>query len=180
MVQGWYQGGLDVVDFTDVKHPYEIAYFDRGPVDATKMVTAGFWAAYWYNGHIVASEIARGIDVFDLKPSKYLSQNEIDAAKLVRWDEFNPQNQPKIVWPAAFPVVRSYLDQLVRGQGLARARTVAIANDLSGAEKMTGTARKSALNALAGQLDGDARGAADASRVRAMAAAVRDLANATM
>jgi hypothetical protein len=180
MVQGWYQGGLDVIDFTDAKHPYEIAYFDRGPVDATKLVTAGFWAAYWYNGHIVASEIARGIDVFDLKPSQYLSQNEIDAAKLVRWDEFNPQNQPKIVWPAAFPVVRSYLDQLVRGQGLVRSRTAAIATELNSAEKLAGAGRKSALNTLASELDGDARGASDASRVRAMAAAVRDLANATI
>ena len=179
MAQGWYQGGLDLIDFTDASHPYEIAYFDRGPVDSTKLVTAGFWAAYWYNGHIIASEIARGLDIFDLRPSEYLSQNEIDAAKLVHWDEFNPQNQPKIVWPAAFPVVRSYLDQLVRGQGLARARTSAIANDLTSAERMTGASRRTALNALAGQLDSDAQGAMDATRVRAMAAAVRDLANAS-
>jgi hypothetical protein len=179
MAQGWYQGGIDVIDFTDASHPYEIAYFDRGPVDSTKLVTAGDWAAYWYNGHIIASEIARGLDIFELRPSEYLSQNEIDAAKLVHWNEFNPQNQPKIVWPPAFPVVRSYLDQLVRGSGLARARTSAIANDLNSAEKMTGAGRRSALNALAGQLDNDAQGAADAKRVRAMAAAVRDLANAS-
>jgi hypothetical protein len=179
MVQGWYQGGLDVIDFTDASHPYEIAYFDRGPVDPTKMVTAGYWAGYWYNGHIIGSEIARGLDVFELTPSEYLSQNEIDAAKLVHWDEFNPQNQPKIVWPAAFPVVRSYLDQLVRGQGLARARTTAIAAQLNGAEQVNGAARRSALTALASQLDGDVSGAADAPRVRAMAAAVRDLANAS-
>jgi hypothetical protein len=177
MVQGWYQGGLDVVDFTDASHPYEIAYFDRGPVDSTKMVTAGYWAGYWYNGHIIASEMARGLDVFELVPSEYLSQNEIDAAKLVRFDTFNPQLQPKLVWPAAFPVVRSYLDQLVRGQGLASSRTSAIAAQLTAAEQATGAARRSALTALATQLDGDAGGAADAGRVRAMAAAVRDLAN---
>jgi hypothetical protein len=180
MVQGWYQGGLDVFDFTDPNHPYEIAYFDRGPVDATKLVTAGFWAGYWYNGHIIGSEIARGIDVFDLVPSRYLSQNEIDAAKLVHFDQFNPQMQPRIVWPAAFPVVRSYLDQLVRGRGLPRARTVAIANTLRDAEQMTGGGRRNVLNALAGQLDGDAIGAADASRVRAMSEAVRALASETM
>jgi hypothetical protein len=178
MVQGWYQGGLDVIDFTDANHPYEIAYFDRGPVDATKLVTAGYWAAYWYNGHIIGSEIARGLDIFELTPSPYLSQNEIDAAKLVHFDTFNPQMQPKIVWPAAFPVVRSYLDQLVRGNGLAAARTSAIAADLSSAEKLSGGERRSALNAVAAQLDGDAAGAADSARVRAMAAAVRDLANA--
>jgi hypothetical protein len=179
MVQGWYQGGLDVIDFTDASHPYEIAHFDRGPVDATKLVTAGYWAGYWYNGHIIGSEMARGLDIFELTPSEYLSQNEIDAAKLVRWDEFNPQSQPKIVWPAAFPVVRSYLDQLVRGQGLAPSRTSAIAGLLNGAEKLSGADRRNALNALAAQLDGDAQGAADSARVRAMAAAVRDLANAS-
>ena len=179
MVQGWYQGGLDVFDFTDASHPYEIAYFDRGPVDSTKLVTAGFWAGYWYNGHIIGSEIARGLDIFELTPSQYLSQNEIDAAKLVTWDQFNPQNQPKVVWPAAFPVIRSYLDQLVRGQGLASARTQAIASDLARAENMTGGKRKNVLHELAEQLDKDARSAADASRVRAMAAAVRDLEKAT-
>jgi hypothetical protein len=179
MVQGWYQGGLDVIDFTDANHPYEIAYFDRGPVDAATMVTAGYWAGYWYNGHIVGSEIARGLDVFELVPSEYLSQNEIDAAKLVHWDQFNPQMQPRVVWPAAFPVVRSYLDQLVRGRGLASARTSAIAEQLNGAERLTGAERRNALNALATQIDSDAQGAADGARVRKMAAAVRDLANAS-
>ena len=178
MVQGWYQGGLDVIDFTDANHPYEIAYFDRGPVDATKLVTAGYWAGYWYNGHIIASEIARGLDIFELTPSQYLSQNEIDAAKLVHFDTFNPQMQPKIVWPAAFPVVRSYLDQLVRGNGLATARTSAIGAELNAAEKLSGAERRAALTAVASQLDVDTAGAADGARVRAMAAAVRDLANA--
>ena len=179
MVQGWYQGGLDVFDFTDANHPYEIAYFDRGPVDAAKLVTAGFWAGYWYNGHIIGTEMARGLDVFELLPSRYLSQNEIDAAKLVHFDQFNPQLQPKITWPAAFPVVRSYLDQLVRGNGLSRVRTVAIAAALNEAERMSGTGRRAALEVIAGQLAADATGAADASRVRAMADAVSALANAT-
>lgn len=176
MAQGWYQGGLDVIDFTDASHPYEIAYFDRGPADGAKLTTAGYWAAYWYNGHIIASEIARGIDIFELRPSEFLSQNEIDAAKLVHWNQFNPQSQPHVVWPAAFPVVRSYLDQLVRGRGLASARTSAIANDLNAAERMSGAARRAALNALATHLEGDAPGAADGARVRMMAAAVRELA----
>jgi hypothetical protein len=180
MVQGWYQGGLDVIDFTDASHPYEIAYFDRGPVDSTKMVTAGYWAGYWYNGKIIGSEIARGLDIFELTPSQYLSQNEIDAAKLVHLDQFNPQSQPKIVWPAAFPVVRSYLDQLVRGNGLARARTSAIGEQLNAAEKLSGAERRTALNAIAVQLDGDASSATDGARVRKMASAVRDLASASM
>jgi hypothetical protein len=180
MVQGWYQGGLDVIDFTDPNHPYEVAYFDRGPVDKNSLVTAGYWAGYWYNGHVYGSEIARGLDVFELAPNKYLSQNEIDAAKLVHLDYFNPQSQPKITWPAAFPVVRSYLDQLVRGSGLAAARTSAIATQLNAAEALSGAARRDALNAIATQLDADANGAADAARVRKMAGAVRDLANASM
>jgi hypothetical protein len=180
MVQGWYQGGLDVIDFTNPRHPYEVAYFDRGPVDASKMVTAGYWAGYWYNGHIIGSEIARGLDIFELQPNRYLSQNEIDAAKLVRLDQFNPQSQVKFTWPAAFPVVRSYLDQLVRGNGLASSRTSAIASQLNAAEAASGAARRDALNAIAAQLDTDAGSAADAARVRKMAGAVRDLANASM
>jgi hypothetical protein len=179
MAQGWYQGGIDVYDFTDVSHPVEIAYFDRGPIDATKMVTGGFWAAYWYNGYIYGSEIARGLDIFELKPSKYLTQNEIDAAKLVHMDRYNPQLQPKLVWPAAFPVVRSYLDQLVRDNGLPEARTSAIAAAVDAAQKESGAARRASLDKLAASLDGDVSKASDTHRVRLMASAVRDLAKAT-
>ncbi len=189
MVQGWYQGGMNVFDFTNPDHPVEIAYFDRGPIPdhpekgadsaSTRIVTGGYWAAYWYNGHIYASEIARGIDVFDLTPSEWLSQNEIDAAKLVHFDQFNPQMQPKVVWPAAFPVARSYLDQLVRGNGLAAARTLAIGHALDAAEKMSGPARAAGLTKLAGEIDRDVAGAADGARVRWLAGAVRDLAKAT-
>ncbi len=34
MVQAWYQGGVSVFDFTDSARPVEIAFFDRGPLDA--------------------------------------------------------------------------------------------------------------------------------------------------
>jgi len=176
LVQGWYQGGVDVFDFTNPDHPQEIAYFDRGPIDSTKMVTGGFWAGYWYNGHIYGSEIARGLDVFDLTPSAMLSQNEIDAAKLVHMDTFNPQSQPKIVWPAAFPVVRSYLDQLVRDNGLSSERTTSLAAKIDAAEKMSGAARRAALTKVAATLDGYVAGAQDSARVKMMAAAVRKLA----
>ena len=100
MVQAWYQGGVSVFDFTDSANPVEIAFFDRGPIDAKNLITGGYWSAYWYNGNIYGSEIARGIDVFKLMPSEHLSQNEIDAAMLVRLDEFNAQQQPKVTWPA--------------------------------------------------------------------------------
>jgi hypothetical protein len=193
MVQGWYQGGVDVIDFTDPDRPFEIAFFDRGPVDAppadatngdgavsrTRGTIGGSWGAYWYNGRIYSSEMARGLDILELVPTDQLSANEIAAAKLVRMEEFNPQSQPRIVWPAAFPVVRSYLDQLVRGNGLAAARTTAIARALDAAERQSGAARRSALTRLAAQVDGDAGAARDAARVRAMAAAIRDLAAAT-
>src|SRR5207245_1202116 len=104
MVQGWYQGGISVFDWTDPAHPKEIAYFDRGPMDSTKLVGAGSWSAYWYNGYIVSSEIGRGLDVLELLPSGWLSQNEIDAAKLVHFDYLNVQDQPKLVWPPSFAV----------------------------------------------------------------------------
>ena len=102
MVQSWYQGGISVFDWTDPAHPKEIAYFDRGPMDSTRLVSGGYWSSYWYNGYIVGSEISRGLDLFELTPSAYLSQNEIDAAKSVRFDHFNAQEQPQLVWPATF------------------------------------------------------------------------------
>jgi hypothetical protein len=179
MVQGWYQGGLDLIDFTDAAHPYEMAYFDRGPVDAAKLVTAGYWGAYYYNGLIYASEIARGVDVLELAPSEYLSQNEIDAAKLVTFEQFNPQLQPKITWPAAFPVVRSFVDQLVRGSGIAPARSSAINAAIDAAEKASGTARKTALDALAADLAKDATSAKDGARVKMLIGAVKNLSAAT-
>jgi hypothetical protein len=179
MVQGWYQGGVDVFDFTDPNKPFEIAYHDRGPIDGTRSVTGGSWGAYWYNGYIYSSEIHRGFDILELVPSEHLTQNEIDAAKLVVMPEFNPQAQPKIVWPAAFPVVKAYLDQLVRGNGLPAARLTAIRTAITGAEGASGAARRTALNNLATALDNDARTATDAAKVRMMAQAVRDLAAAT-
>jgi hypothetical protein len=175
MVQGWYQGGVSVFDFTDPAHAKEIAYFDRGPIDASKLVIGGYWGGYYYNGYIYGSEIARGLDVFKLTPTADLTQNEIDAAKLVRFDQLNPQMQPKLVWPAAFPVARAYVDQLVRDNGLPAARTTAIASALNSAEKMSGAARTTALKTLAGQLDHDAASATDAKRVSALATVVKGL-----
>jgi hypothetical protein len=179
MVQAWYQGGLSVFDWTDPKNPKEIAFFDRGPMSATELALGGYWSAYWYNGTIIGSEIGRGLDVFRLTPSAQLSQNEIEAAKLVRMDHFNPQLQTRIVWPASFVVARAYVDQLVRDNGLARARTTAITRELARAEGLQGTARSTALSQLATQLDRDAAGAVDAAKVRLLASAVRDLAGST-
>ena len=173
MVQGWYQGGLSVFDFTDPAHPKEIAYFDRGPIDATKMVIGGYWAGYYYNGHIYGSEIARGLDVFKLTPTADLSQNEIDAANLVRLSTLNPQSQPHVTWPAAFVVARAYVDQLERGNGLSAERVSAINSALKGAESKRGSARASALRTLAASLSSDAASSSDSARVKALADVVR-------
>ena len=178
MVQGWYQGGVNVFDFTDPNKPVEIAFFDRGPVSDSTLVVGGSWGAYYWNGYIYSSELSRGLDILELTPSEFLSRHEIEAAKLARMQEYNPQTQPRITWPAAFPVIRSYLDQLVRNRGLPAARTTAIAAALDTAERAAGAARRNQLNRLAAQLDADARNARDAARVRAMAAAVRELARA--
>ncbi|HXM37464.1 MAG TPA: hypothetical protein VN908_02250 [Gemmatimonadales bacterium] len=178
MAQAWYQGGISVFDWTDPSHPKEIAYFDRGPMDSTKLVGAGSWSAYWYNGYIVSSEISRGLDILELQPSGLLSQNEIDAAKLIRFDYLNAQDQQKLVWPASFVVARAYVDQLARSNGLAPARVSATRDALNRAEKLSGQQRRDALTQLATQLNGDAQGAPDAARVRLLVVALTDLANA--
>ncbi len=178
MVQGWYQGGISVFDWTDPAHPREIAFFDRGPMDSTKLEGAGSWSAYWYNGHIVSSEIARGLDILDLQPSPLLSRNEIEAAKLVHFDVLNVQDQPRLVWPASFVVARAYLDQLERSGGLASGRLAATRTALDRAERESRATRRTALTRLATQLDRDAATSSDQAKLRTLAAEVRDLAAA--
>jgi hypothetical protein len=180
MVQAWYQGGISVFDWTDAAHPKEIAFFDRGPVDSTRFEMGGSWSAYWYNGVIVSSEIARGLDVFALKPSAFISANELAAAKTVHFDYLNVQGQPKFVWPASFALARAYTDQLVRSGGLPADRISGVRSALNDAEKSSGSKRSSTLTALASQLDGDVASAADPAKVRKLATTVRDLAAATM
>jgi hypothetical protein len=174
MVQAWYQGGVSVFDFTDPARPQEIAFFDRGPLLATDLVLGGYWSAYWYNGHIYGPEIVRGLDVFELQPSEYLSKNEIEAAKLARVETFNPQMQQKIVWPASVVVARAYLDQLARG-GMAADRVAEIARALDAADRLESAERHAALVALAERLEAEVVGAADARRVEALATIVREL-----
>jgi hypothetical protein len=176
MVQAWYQGGISVFDWTDPSRPFEIAFFDRGPADATRIGNAGTWSAYWYNGAIYSSEIGRGLDVVELTPSQYVSQNEIDAAKTVRMDYFNAQGQPKFVWPPSFALARSYVDQLERNKCLSTARIASVRTGLSGAERATGAQRREALLGLATAVDGDASGSCDQPRVGKLSAAIRQLA----
>ena len=170
MVQAWYQGGVSILDFTDPARPFEVAYFDRGPADATKRVLGGQWSTYWYNGYIYGAEIARGVDVFKLVPTQFLTQNEIDAANQVHFDELNVQNQPQIKWPANAIVARAYLDQLERSAALPAARLAALNAAL---------ANPSTRRTLAAELAKDAATAkspADAQRMKALAAILTTLA----
>jgi hypothetical protein len=176
MVQAWYQGGISVFDWTDPAHPVEIAYHDRGPMDATKLVDAGSWSVYWYNGYLYSSEISRGLDVFELVPSGFLTRNEIEAAKLVHFDFLNVQGQPKLSWPPNFVVARALVDQLTRSKGLTPERLTAIRTDLASAEQASGAARRQSLTRLSGVLVSEASGSSDSRRVRMLAEAVRELA----
>ena len=176
MAQAWYQGGISVFDFTDSAHPVEIAFFDRGPLDAKQLFLGGYWSAYWFNGQIYASEIARGLDIFKLKPSEFLSQNEITAATLAHADTFNPQEQMPVTWPATAVVGRAYLDQLARTRGLTADRANAVRTALDRADALTarsGAAGEAArqLEALSAQLESTAAAgsAVDRSRIVALA-----------
>ncbi len=168
-VQAWYQGGISIMDFTDPHKPFEIAYFDRGPIDAKTLVLGGDWSAYWYNGHVYASEIARGLDIFELTPTQFLTQNEIDAAKAVQVAELNVQNQQRIVWPNQLVVAKAYVDQLSRSNALPGTEIEALRAALNG------TNRKK-LKDMAPMLEKTATTAApaDATRLTALAAILKN------
>jgi hypothetical protein len=176
MVQAWYQGGLSVFDWTDPAKPVEIAYFDRGPVDAKELASGGYWSTYWYNGHIYGSEMARGLDVFSLTPSAFISQNEIDAANSVKMDYYNVQGQSKFVWPTTFALARAYLDQLERSGGLGGEEVAAAREALASAEKASDTERRDQLGKLASRLETASGSAADAAKVRTLTETVQRLA----
>jgi hypothetical protein len=176
MVQSWYQGGVSVFDWTDPAHPKEIAFFDRGPINASELVPGGTWSAYWYNGAIYSSEITRGLDVLELVPTPDLTQNEIDAAKTVRVDYQNVQSQRHVTWPPSFALSRAYVDQLERSRGLTAAQVSQARAALARAEAATGAARRTALTALATRAGGWAAVSADAAKVQLLAASLRALA----
>jgi hypothetical protein len=132
---------------------------------------------YWYNGSIVSSEIARGMDVAELVPSPFISQNEIDAAKTVRWNYLNAQGQPKIEWPASFSLAKAYLDQLERNKCLSASRVSAVRSDLATAERASGAARTDALRRLSTSLDGDRAGSCDKPKLDMLKKSVGDLMN---
>ena len=171
-VQAWYQGGVSVVDFTDPAHPLEIAYFDRGPLDPKILILGGQWSAYWYNGYIYGSEIARGLDVFELTATKFLTQNEIDAAKTVRVSELNVQNQQKLEWPSTLVVAKAYVDQIERSQALPAKKIADLRKAIQAAEAShMNKGKVKRLTGMAPDLEKSAAAAspADAARLHALA-----------
>lgn len=173
MVQSWYQGGISVFDWTDPSNPVEIAFHDRGPTDSTSMGMGGSWSVYWYNGLIINSEIARGLDIFELKPSPYITQNEIDAANTVKLDYLNAQGQPMFEWPTTFALAKAYVDQLDRNEGLSDADLASLRAGISTAER----GNKDILNELAGNIEAKAGSSSDSEKVRSLAQTLRDLAS---
>ena len=173
-VQAWYQGGVSIMDFTDADHPFEIAYFDRGPIDPKTLILGGDWSAYWYNGYIYGSEIARGLDVFKLKPTKFLTQNEIDAANQIHFAELNVQNQQKLVWPSNFVVARAYLDQLARTDALPAGQIASINQAMNDAEaghyKKKQLARLKTLGGSVNAASSSAKTPTDATHLTELAA----------
>ena len=137
-VQAWYQGGISVIDFTDSAKPVEIAYFDRGPLDAENLVFGGYWSTYWYNGYIYGTETMRGLDVLALEPREFLTANEIAAATVADYGGvFNPQQQFPVSWPASPVVALAYLDQLERDDALSASLVTDMRVALEGAESRT-------------------------------------------
>jgi len=178
MVQAWYQGGISILDWTDIEHPIEIAYHDRGPMDDSKLVSAGSWSVYWYNGLIVSSEIARGLDIFALTPSRHITQNEIDAANTVRFEQLNVQEQPKLVWPPSFAKARAFVDQLERSGGLNAQQLTALRDGLASAESASGAARRTALTRLSFSFDATA--SSDQRKALMLVEALGELVGASM
>ncbi len=183
MVQAWYQGGISVFDFTDSSKPVEIAFFDRGPIDEKKMILGGYWSAYWYDGYIYGTEIARGLDVLKLLPGEYLTENEIDAAALVTRDGFNAQQQRRIEWPASPVVARAYLDQLGRSRAIRPDRARTLTSALGRAEAASSEKRKDEdaarrLDTIAAELESEGAAASgrDQARLQSLAETVKGIA----
>lgn len=172
MIQGWYQGGISLIDWTDPTNPIEIAYHDRGPVDADVMQMGGSWSVYWYNGMIVNSEIARGLDIFELVPSGYLTQNEIDAANSVHLSYLNSQGQPVFEWPATYSLAHAYLDQLQRDAGMTGTQVAAVRAGLEEAEANNGRG----VDQMAQHLHQLADDTADPAKVHKLASALDGIA----
>jgi hypothetical protein len=176
MVQSWYQGGISIFDFTDPSNPVEIAFHDYGPTNGESMSMGGSWSVYWYNGVIVNSEIARGLDLFKLTPSPFMTENEIAAANTVQWKYLNAQGQPKIYWPATFHLAKAYVDQLDRDGELSDAEIMEIRQTITRAETASERKQTSMLEDLSESVSAKAANSANPTKVAALAEALKNLA----
>jgi len=181
-VQAWYQGGLTVIDFTDSANPFEIGYFDRGPIHEEHLVLGGYWSTYWYHGRIYGTEIARGLDILKLVPSEYLTENEVAAANLADQGRlFNPQQQYPVTWPAEPVVARAYIDQLNRDKALSGRVQTRLADALAQAEARLGAGSRddavaASLASIAASLDGKSGSATVRKRQAALAETLNGIA----
>jgi len=177
MVQGWYQGGIVIVDYTDPANPVEMAYHDRGPISTERLVAGGSWSVYWYNGVIVNSEIARGLDIFELTPSDHITTNEIAAANTVVMQYKNAQGQPKYSWPASEALALAYLDQLERNREMDMATINSMREGITRSATMNGNAKSRLLNDLATTAQQVAANTGNSDKVMKIAETLRTLAS---
>lgn len=177
MVQAWYQGGISVFDWTDASNPVEIAFHDRGPVNGERMLMGGSWSVYYYNGTIVSSEIARGLDLFKLTPSPFLTQNEIDAANSVKLEYLNTQGQPKYSWPSTYALANAYVDQLHRDGEMEDESIAMVRQTLANAKANPGSKASKLLSELAETVSGMASTTGNPDKVQMLADTVSDLAS---
>lgn len=177
MVQSWYQGGISIFDWTDPSNPIEIAYHDRGPVDSTRMQMGGSWSVYWYNGVIVNSEIARGMDIFELEANPLLTQNEIDAANTVTFDYLNAQGQPQFDWPQTYSLAKAYVDQLARDKELGSAEIASLRSGIAQAEKSSGSKKSEILTELANTVESKAGNSMNSTKMMNLAETLKGLAS---
>ena len=176
MVQSWYQGGISIFDWTDVSNPIEIAFQDYGPINGESYGNGGSWSVYWYNGSIVSSEIARGLDIFELTPSDYLTENEIEAAKTVKLDYLNAQGQPMFKWPSTYVLAKAYVDQLDRDGDLPGTGVMAIRQGIANAEAYPDRSSE-ILKGLASEVSSMAASSSNSDKVQKLASTISDLAS---
>lgn len=176
MVQGWYQGGINIFDFTDPANPIEMAFHDRGPMTNDRLEASGSWSIYWYNGYLINSEIGRGLDIFEVIPSEYLTENEIAAANTVVLNHFNPQGQPKFNWPASHVLAYAYLDQLERNRELNLQTITGLRNSIQQTETLQGREKSEALSRLSAEVQRVAGQSANQDKVLAVSKVLFDLA----
>lgn len=177
MVQSWYQGGINVFDFTDPANPVEIAFHDRGPISSNFLQPGGSWSIYWYNGLLINSTIARGLDVFELMPSDFITMNEIAAANTVKMNYFNPQGQPRFTWPATVELALAYTDQLERSRQLDLDTLHMIRNGIYEIERSDGSDKIYLLNKLAAEIEEITETSSDNKKMNKLVNTLRELAS---